>query len=93
MTKARKVGRNARTGRFMPVAQAKRRKATSTVETVGAQRKRPATMQGYVLVGRSQALTAPPRGGRLHVYLSRAELNRKRLDGETIIDVVVHAKK
>lgn len=93
MTKARKMGRNARSGRFVPLVQARRRKATSTVETVGVPKKRPATMPGFVLVGRSQALTAPPPGGRLHVYLDRAELDRKQIDGEVIIDVVVHTKR
>ena len=29
-----KIGRDAKTGRFMPVAQAKRRPSTTTVETI-----------------------------------------------------------
>lgn len=52
----------------------------------------PKTIPGYMLAGSSQALTAPPAGGWLHVYLDRRDLDRKRLDGEVIVEVVVHPK-
>ena len=34
MAKTRKAGRDAETGRFIPVKEAKRRKKTATVETI-----------------------------------------------------------
>lgn len=33
MAKSRQIGRDARTGRFIPVSEAKRRKSTAIVET------------------------------------------------------------
>ena len=33
-TKTRKIGRDARTGQFIPVQEAKRRKSTAVVETI-----------------------------------------------------------
>ena len=37
---SRKIGRDAGTGRFIPVAEAKRRKKTAVVETIGKPKKR-----------------------------------------------------
>lgn len=34
MTKSRQIGRDAKTGRFIPVREAKRRKSTAIVETI-----------------------------------------------------------
>jgi hypothetical protein len=90
MSKIRKVGRNARSGRFTPVAEAKRRGATATVETV---RQPLPAVPGYVIIGRSQVLTEPPAGGRLHVYLDRDAVDRMTLSDERVIDVVVHPKR
>lgn len=40
MAKDRKVGRDAKTGTFIPVKEAERRKATAVVETIKAQKKK-----------------------------------------------------
>jgi len=40
MKKTRQIGRDARTGRIIPVAQAKARKATAVVETIKVPTKR-----------------------------------------------------
>jgi len=37
----RKIGRDARTGRFISIAAAKRRPATTTIETIRLRRRRP----------------------------------------------------
>ena len=34
MAKTRKIGRDARTGKFIPVKEAERRKSTTVVETI-----------------------------------------------------------
>ena len=38
--KSRKVGRDAKTGRFIPIKEAKRRPSTTVVETIKTKRKR-----------------------------------------------------
>lgn len=40
MAKTRKIGRDAKTGEFIPVAVARRRKATAIVETIKVKRRR-----------------------------------------------------
>lgn len=40
MPKTRKIGRDARTGKFIPVKVAQKRKATSVVETIKVTKRR-----------------------------------------------------